>query len=81
MAQPMNSNGLPHPGGHRKKRMSPKRKIRLQALVLILFLVIPGNLVTLIIYSSTNTGKYLVLSIKSKAQCGLEITVQSRLGM
>ena len=24
MAQPMNSNGLPHPGGHRKKRMAPK---------------------------------------------------------
>ena len=21
MAQPMNSNGLPHPGGHRKKRL------------------------------------------------------------
>ena len=59
MAQPMNSNGLPHPGGHRKKRMAPKRKIRLQALVLILFLVIPGNLVTLIIYSSTNTGNYI----------------------
>ena len=59
MAQPMNSNGLPHPGGHRKKRMAPKRKIRLQALVLILFLVIPGNLVTLIIYSSTNAGKYI----------------------
>ena len=69
MAQLMNSNGLPHPGGHRKKRMAPKRKIRLQALVLVLFLVIPGNLVTLIIYSSTNAGKYTVFPISYPYFC------------
>ena len=57
MAQPMNSNGIPTSGGHRKKgKLDPKWKVRLQALVLILLLVIPGNLVTLIIYSSSSGG-------------------------
>ena len=52
-------NGTTQSGNSRKKGLDPKLKVRLQALILIGILVIPGNLVTLLIYSSTNAGAYI----------------------
>ena len=48
-------NGAAHSGNIRKKRPDPK----VHALILIGILLIPGNLVTLLFYSSTNEGAYI----------------------
>ena len=42
--------------GSKKKKLDPRWKVRIQALVIIALLVIPGNLGTLIIYLTIEEG-------------------------